>query len=489
MKKPKIHRQHTDKGYLKDTRGAIAVIFALTLTPFILVTGMALETARIAYVETGLAYACDAAAIAGARYRLADINTNAKKLFNANFSQQNMQSSIAPNITISPDNTTVTVSASSTIPAYLGTIAGISQLKVNSTSTVQRTFLNSEIALVLDNTGSMAANSKIQGLRDAATNLINVVFQNQDTSSTVAVSIVPYVAAVNIGTSNKSWLAADPAKLNFPSDAPWAGCVGAIDTGTTMNKDDPPSSSRKWPVYRAASTYGLFGTQKGNNDWNIVNGKLNVVNPIFDGGTGTYVKVGPNRSCGLPIQPLTNKRQTLLSTVSNMQPVPGGGTFGDIGLIWGWNTISPKWAGLWGSGSVSPKPYNTQGLQKYVVIVTDGENQWHAASGLVPQGDPTAYGYSQPSPSYVAQGLLGTTSLSQATNKINQRLQDLCSRIKNTGIQIFTITFRVSDSTAKQIYQQCATKSSYAFQAEDSQQLYDIFENIANITQRIRIVK
>jgi Flp pilus assembly protein TadG len=477
-------KPHRSAHYFSDSRGAVAIIFALALVPFMLVTGMALETTRVSYFDTELAYACDAGAIAGARYQPADATTNITKFFNTNFTQGST-TTVTPNITVSPDGTAVTVSANATMPTYLGGFAGITSMNVGSSSQVLRTFQNAELALVLDNTGSMASNGKIAGLRAAATNLINIVFQNQATSNTMAVSIVPYVAAVNIGNTHTNWLS-NPALLSsFPTNAPWAGCVGAVDTDPTMDSDDPPSSSRKWPVYFVASTYGLFGAQTGNNDWNIVGSNLNVVNPILDGGTGTYVTVGPNRSCGLSIQPLTNNSATLLSKINDMQPVPGGGTFGNLGLVWGWNTISPKWAGQW--GSIDTKPYNQ--IQKYLVIITDGEDQWYAAPGYVPNGDPTAYGYSQPSPNFLAQGLLGTTDINSSRTYIDNRLSNLCSQINAAGIQIFTVTFEVSDSLAKQIYANCATKPEYAFQAESSQDLYDIFQNIGNITQSIRIVK
>jgi Flp pilus assembly protein TadG len=473
--------RHHSAHYFSDSRGAVAIIFALTLVPFMLVTGMALETTRVSYFDTELAYACDAGAIAGARYQPADATTNITKFFNANFTQGST-TTVTPNITVSPDSTTVTVSANATMPTYLGSFAGITSMNVGSSSQVLRTFENAEVALVLDNTGSMSSNGKIAGLRNAAINLINTVFQNQDTSNTIAVSIVPYVAAVNIGTNHTNWLS-DPATLGFfPTSQQWAGCVGVVDTGSTPNdNDNPPSSSRKWPVYFAASTYGLFGVQPGNNDWRIVGNALQIVTPI------SGVTVGPNRSCGLPIQPLTNNRETLISLVSQMQPINGGGTIGNLGLVWGWNTISPKWTGQW--GGIDPKPYNQ--IKKYIVIVTDGENQWYAEPGYVPNGDPTAYGFSQPVPNLQAQGLLGTTSTNSGilTNAINARLIDLCSKINAAGIQLFTVTFQVSNSTAKQIYANCATKPEYAFQAESSQDLYNIFQNIGNITQSIRIVK
>ena len=467
--------------YLTDSQGAVALIFALFLVPFVVVAGMAIEISRASFINTELAYACDAAAIAGARYQVADVTTNANKVFFANFMQGSNNVNMTPNITLSNNNTTVTVSAASILPTYLGRLPGIFNLKVHGFSQVYRTFKNIEVALVLDNTGSMASNGKIQGLQNAASNLINTIFQNQNTSTTAAISVVPYVATVNIGTNHKNWLA-DPQTLNlFPGDTPWAGCVGTVDNYTTMDTDNPPGPSRLWPVYLAASTFGLFRGQNGNNNWKIAGGKLQVIQPV------PGVNIGPNRSCGLPVQPLTNNRNTLLAQINAMVPVNGGGTFGNLGLVWGWNTISPKWTGLW--GGIDPKPYNAQNNQKYIVIVTDGENQWYAQPGYLPNGDPTAYGFNTPQNGNLAQGLLGTTNINNARTYIDNRLLNLCSQINAAGIQILTVTFDVSDTLAKQIYQQCATKPEFAFQANNSEDIFNIFLNIAGLTQGIVIVK
>lgn len=466
---------------IQKDEGAVAIVFALLLTPFMLLTSMVIDLGTPYYVDTRLAYACDAAAIAAARYAVADVQTNGAKFFAANFPQRSDNVSVTPAITLSKDQTTVSVQVSSYVPTYLGAIAGIKKIQVKALSSVQRSYNNVEMAMVLDNTGSMASNGKIQGLQTAATNMINILFQNQDTSPYVVVSIVPYVATVNIGSKNKGWLANLAGLMAFPQNVPWKGCVGTVDNFTTMDTDSPPSATRKWPIYLAASTYGLFGKSLGNNDWTTDGYNVNVINSI--GG----VAIGPNRSCGLPIQPLTNNRPTLLNIINQMYPVNGGGTFGNLGLVWGWNTISPRWVGQW--GGIDPKPYNTHNTVKYIVIVTDGENQWYAQPGYLPNGDPTAYGYSQPVNGNLAQGYLGVTSIANSRSFIDQRLLNLCQQIKSNGINIMTVTFEVSDPLAKQIYQQCASEPAYAFEADNSDQIASIFETIGNIALSIRIVK
>jgi Flp pilus assembly protein TadG len=475
------------KKNVKSTEGAVLPLFAVTLFPILFLGGMVMDMGRQAYVNTQLAYACDAAAIAGARYNVDDVQTNALKIFYANYPPNKNNVSVTPLVTLSSDQTIVKVTASAQLSVLFSGLLGRSSLPVKGETQVRRQLASNQVAMVLDVTGSMAYNGKIDGLRVAATQLVNVIFENNTTLATTAISIIPFVATVNIGTQYKSWLS-NPAKLSdFPTDDPWEGCVGVIDTGTTMDTDAPPSSSRKWPVYFAESTALMSGgkptSANKDNDWyKNSQGKLQVLTKIFG------INVGPNRSCGPSILPLTNQKSVLLDKIKNFTSANlgyGGGTFGNLGLVWGWNTISPKWAGLWQS-TVQPTDYGAGNL-KSLVIVTDGENNWNDES-LSPIGDSTAYGF-QNLANRASTNLLGTTSVSGARAKIDARVADLCTKIKAAGIQIFTVTFQVSNSNAKALYKTCATKPEWAFQAESSEDLYDQFSQIGNEIKKITIIK
>ncbi len=477
--------------WLDKTKSETAVVmplFAITLLPIIFLAGMVVDLTRIALINTELAYACDAAAIAGARYNISDITTNATKFFYANYQQGSKGINVTPSVTLSSDDSSVTVSAKANAPLIFSKLLGMNQLSVQGSSTVNRELSSSQIALVLDVTGSMAQNGKIDGLRNAATQLVNVIFGNNTTLPNISLSIVPYISTVNVGPQHTNWVSNPSILSSFPTNNTWEGCVGAIDTGSTMDTDAPPSSSRKWPVYFAQSTLTSGLLSPRDNDWGTnSNGTLRVYRTI------SGINVGPNRSCAPQLVPLTNVKSTLVNkintfTLSNIRY--GAGTFGNLGLVWGWNTISPKWSGLW-DGPVQPVVNNSTSI-KSIVIVTDGENNWSDQSGYSPNGDPIAYAMNSNQISLfnsTRQNTLGVTSTSAARTPIDNRLIDLCTKIKNSGIQIFTVTFQVSDSTAKTIYKNCATKPEWAFQANTSQDLYDYFSVIANQLKKITIVK
>ncbi len=473
---------------IKHESGAVMPLFAFCLLPILVLAAMVVDLTRVALINTELAYACDAASIAAVRYNSTDATTNATKVFYANYKNGLNGVNLTPTVTVSSDNSYVDVSAQAPAPLFLSKLLGKKSLKVQCFSRVQRELAGSQIALVLDVTGSMAQNGKIDGLRNAATQLVNTIFENNATLKNIALSIVPYIAAVNIGSQHTSWLS-NPSQVNsFPSDDKWEGCVGAVDTGTTVDTDTPPSSSRKWPVYFAETTRNAsYGTPR-DNDWGTnTNGTLRVYQTV------SGINVGPNRSCPSVLVPLTNIKQTLINkintfTLNNIRY--GAGTFGNLGLVWGWNTISPKWTGLW-DGPVQPANNNVNTV-KSIVIVTDGENNWTDQSGYAPLGDPIAYamGASTISNSNRTRvNSLNVTSTGAIASLINSRVSSLCTRIKQSGIQIFTVTFQVSSSSAKTLYKNCATKPEWAYQADTSQDLYNHFSTIANQLKKITIIK
>jgi Flp pilus assembly protein TadG len=455
------------------------MLFALVAAPALLLTSMAIDISRINYVQTVAAYSCDAAAMAAGRYNVSDVQKNGIKFFNANFIKNAENISITPTMSLSNDNKFITCTARGTVPSLFGKFLGI--VNFNSTTVVQRLVSKSEIALVLDNTGSMENDNKIQGLKNASNQLISSLFQGKASDPNIAVSIVPFVATVNIGTANKNWLT-NPLDVNlFPKKVPWAGCVKAASTETGLNMPtDTPPPGRLWPIYYVPTTSSL-GNNSDNNYTVRADGTISTRNPPVS-------TVGPNRSCGLPIQPLTNTVAPLTTLINSMQPVDGGGTFCDLGLGWGWNTISPKWKGLW--GALSPQPYGE--TTKSIVLVTDGENNWYDGSGA-PTGDPTAYSTDAIS-NRVSNGALGSTKagICKSLNcraQIDERMLDLCAKIKAQGIRIFTVGFRVSNTQALANLKTCASDPKWAFQAGDNTQLLANFKSIGDELAAVRIIK
>ena len=83
-----------------------------------------------------------------------------------------------------------------------------------------------------------------------------------------------------------------------------------------------------------------------------------------------------------------------------MGPVHRGGTTGNLGLTWGWRTLSPRWRGAWGGETPNTLPldYKTPLMEK--VVGGDDRRQQPVPRPTmtgtveqpVPASDFTAYG-------------------------------------------------------------------------------------------------
>ena len=98
---------------------------------------------------------------------------------------------------------------------------------------------------------------------------------------------------------------------------------------------------------------------------------------------------GPNLGCATPITPLTASKTTIKAGINAMRPWRRGGTTGNLGLAWGWRTLSPSWRGLWGNADL-PLDYSAlhgEGRR----LLTDGNNEFYdlpSQDTAIRPGDP-----------------------------------------------------------------------------------------------------
>ncbi len=477
-----------DKNLYPNEDGAVMILFAVLLVPLMLLTAMSIDLTRQNYISTQMSMACDAAALAAGRYNLADVTTNGLKFFNANFLDNNNDVSVTPIISLDNTNTFISCSATGTMGSSFGSIGGVLSLNTKVNTTVQRVSAPSEIAIVLNSKGSTSGGTA-PGIKGATNQFVNHLSNNKSGSNLLALSIIPYAATVNPGPSYTSWLTNPADATNtalFPNQNPWEGCVSAAYTGLAMATDDPPSVI-KWPIYHADTTYNLVGAGiKGDNDYTQTVTKITVQTNV------SGVNVGPNRSCSQFIYPLTPVGANLTNYINGIQATDGGGSLGDLGLLWGWNSISPKWSGLW-NGGVQPQPYGT--TSKSIVMFSDGDSSWDDLAGYAPAtGDPNSYGAdinrsTSGKLGATSAGFTGTCSNVNAATCINARISDLCVKIKAKGIQIFTVNYGTSNAATTSTYTNCATKPEWAFFPTDKQALADSFAIIADALLALRVVK
>ena len=479
--------------FVRDRRGNVAIIFALSLIPILLAVGSAIDLSRAYIVKSRLGEALDHAALAvGSNHYLtqAQMTVIANDYFNANYPAGELGAPGALNLTFTP--TSVTISAQATLSTTFMALAGMSTMTVASLSEVSLDQQSLEVALVLDNTGSMGSGGRLNSLKYAAKTFIDLLYVNPQTSAKIKVSLVPFSGSVNIGTGNMSWMDTTAQSsihgqnftghtniftlYNQITNRSWNGCVEARPSPLDVNDTPPGSGDTKWvpyfwpdepdtgpPYWYSYAADHVGGTPQARQKYP---GKYNGLTI-----TGSY---DPSLGCRIqPITPLSNNKTTLKASIDAM--TAHGTTVIPIGLAWGWRTISP------GEPFSSGKAYSDQANTKAVILLTDGENDIAA----IANHNKSAYsGYG-----YIGVGRLGTTNHAAAMTELNNRTQTVCNNIKAKNILIYTITFHANTNTIKNLMRGCASDAQKYFESPVNSDLEDIFKEIAKDLLNIRISK
>lgn len=175
------------------------------------------------------------------------------------------------------------------------------------------------------------------------------------------------------------------------------------------------------------------------------------------------------------IQPLTSVVSTLKSKISSLSET--GSTSGQIGLAWGWYTVSPNFNSLWSSNPAGV--YSSQDTLKAVILMTDGDFNSPYCTGVL-AGD--------------AGSGSGSTADHINCNATNgdpfTQASALCSAMKMQHIVVYTVGFQVTaNSAAASILSSCATGPDYAFLPASGADLKDDFAAIGRDITRLRISK
>jgi Flp pilus assembly protein TadG len=237
----------------RGNRGSVLAWSALTLIPLLGFTGLSIDGARAYLVKSRLNQAVDAAALAGGKnVNSVNFNADIQKYFSVNFPQGYMGAVVmGPNIITSDNNEVVTVSAEASIHGTFSQFVGQDTITVSAKAVVRRSIRGMELALVMDNTGSMRENNKIGAMRTAAVAMVNSLYGSNETINNFWVSVVPYVATVNIGNHRTGWLANYLPGEFAPTT--WKGCVEAR-TAPNDTTDATPSAAPFTP-YNFRSTF------------------------------------------------------------------------------------------------------------------------------------------------------------------------------------------------------------------------------------------
>lgn len=181
--------------------GNIAIVFALTAILLCGMIGGAIDFARAMAVRNQLQAAADAAVLAaGARSqdKASEIKALVKDFFAANYGDTGALKGMK--VVPSFEDGVTRVQVTGELPAAFLGIIGMDSIDIGVQAQSVVSSNPTEIAMVLDNTGSMT--DHMADLRDAASEFVDIVTAGGK-SSNVKIGLIPYVGAVNIG--NEGW--------------------------------------------------------------------------------------------------------------------------------------------------------------------------------------------------------------------------------------------------------------------------------------------
>src|SRR3954454_6707508 len=144
--------------------------------PLIGFVGASIDYSRANSLRTKLQDALDSTALMLSKEAATDTSTqlqaNALEYFNALFNESGVNSiSISASYTTTGGNQ-VLVSGSGTMPTNFMKVLGFQNITIGGSSTASWGSSRLRVALVLDNTGSMAMDGKITALKTASHNLL-----------------------------------------------------------------------------------------------------------------------------------------------------------------------------------------------------------------------------------------------------------------------------------------------------------------------------
>lgn len=430
--------------------GNVAILFALALLPIVGVTGAAIDYAMAFSNRTSLQKSLDSAALALAKLMplsQAQLDTQGWQIFQASLGHLSVSLQPADLKITTPGIGRLVLNVSTNYKASITGIVGVKSFPIGAHAEVTWGIKKLELALALDNTGSMASNNKMTELKKAAKNLLTTLQNAAKNPGDVKVSIVPFNTIVNVGTGNvnESWIRWDL----------WEATNGSCNkSGFTSKSACENENVCTKPQYTRRSSCQDNGgswvqatwTPANKNTWTgCVEDRDKDVNVNYD-----TLDTTPNASnttkfpaiqCSgnlVQLMPLSYEWSSLAAKIDSMQSV--GATNVTIGLAWGWHSLNK-------SIPLTQAAEPAEDLSKFIILMTDGDNTQNRFGG---NGS-----------AYCAQ--------------CDTRTALACANAKAAGIKIYTI--RVINGNAD-LLRNCASNPSMYFDVQSASELNSVFNAI-----------
>jgi Flp pilus assembly protein TadG len=409
-------------------------MLALAALPLFSLVGAAIDYSRAASARTAMIAALDASALM--------LSKDAQTLSTDNLAQKAdgdfralFTRPEAYDIQVTPQfsqpaqgNFTLKITASAKVDTTFARLLGQSTITLSASTEVLWGIKKLNLALVLDNTGSMQQSAKMTNLKTAAHNLLTTLKNAAKSPGDVKVAIVPFATDVNAGTGN--------VNATWIDWTDWDAANGACSNNNYNTKSSCQSHGKIWTPDPHSTWNGCVYDRDQNNDV--------ASTPTVPGSPATLFRAHQAANCPTAMMPLSEDWTALNAKIDQM--TPAGNTNVTIGLAWGFQLISPV------------EPFNAPApapdLDKVIVLMTDGENTQNRWSS--------------------------------SASAIDARTSKACDNVKAANIKLYTV--RVIDGDIA-LLKGCASKPTMFYDVQQAIQLTSVFSSIAQNLANLRITQ
>lgn len=372
----KIQSRNRLGGIARNEDGSILIFSLFVFVMMLMVSGLAIDFMRTETKRAEIQGTLDRAILAAASMEQSlDAETVVQDYFARAGLSQYLQS---VTVVETGTNKTVNAVAHANVSPFFLKMLGYEKLPAKASGTAREGFSLIEVSLILDISGSMgwtspvSGNKKLEDLKDAAQEFVYRVMCNPDTANlfadpctvdpdTVSVNLVMYNEFVVVGEGLLQY-------FNITNEHSYSSCVDmqhaeyfntAITATQPLQRSGHIDARTKW--YKSNSTSHLARESRRS------------------------CKPNANHE----IMPLVGDWQALYDRIELLSS--GGYTSIEMGMKWGTALLDPSfrvitpllnvdWIASGGTAGVDPvfanRPadFTNNGVEKFVVLMTDGEN-------------------------------------------------------------------------------------------------------------------
>jgi Flp pilus assembly protein TadG len=479
--------------FASNRKGNFGMMLAFAMPALMASVALGLDISNSLSTKTEMQDANDTAVLMAARYfkeyRKQPPMSLVQKFLDAN-ATMNIK---AQKLTFNTQRTEFTLESTTKVKTYLMGYFGQGNVNYDALSKANLGFAETlEFALALDTTFSMSSDGKMDGLKVAANDFLDAMFDAKDRGADIKGGIVPFAQYVNVGISQKgqSWLSV-PKDIDTRvttnvcrKETPITGqtnCRNVYNAGYTIDhpatvescytndgvKTCTPASGA-WTENVPASnsnvcdnTYGPEQTICENVTtgqlitWQGYVGSRDYPLNVQDGTYGRKIPGLLDVVGSVEIQRLTADRTLLKNKINSL--TPSGETYMPEGVIWGTRVLTKQ------APFTEAKTTGNGGrpVRRVLVLMTDGENT------LSPNG------------------IYHTNT---DTAQADVYTAEACDEAKAKDLEVFTISFGTAvPASARDLLEACASSPDQFFHAKSSSDLKQAFDSIAAQMLNVRL--